>query len=228
MLSSCGEKIDTNAKLDTKIDSLSYSLGVSVAGSLQQSYLEEVNYNAFFKGLKDKFDDSDIEISIEDGHKLIQAYISALRIERISSNLREGKSFLIENQKKEGVITAQGGLQYEIINEGMGKSPDSSADTVIVQYTGTLIDGTVFDSSVEKPEPFKTALNRVIPGWKVGLKLMKEGAKYKFYIPSELGYGANVRPGGIIEPNMALIFEIELLQVIEGPDQSLPLGVSEF
>jgi FKBP-type peptidyl-prolyl cis-trans isomerase FklB len=226
MLSSCGEKIDTNAKLETRMDSLSYSLGVNVAGSLQASYLEEINYNAFFKGMTASFDDLEVEISEQEAHEIIKAYFSIRRIQRVAENLKEGQSFLLNNKEKDGIITAQGGLQYEIIQEGTGISPTAN-DTVIVHYTGTLIDGRVLDSSIEKAEPFKTPLNGVITGWKVGLPLMKEGAKYKFYIPTELGYGVNVRPGSILEPNMALIYEIELLEVIKGVDgPTTPMGVN--
>lgn len=223
IFTSCGEKINSNVKLETKIDSLSYGLGVNVAGSLQANYLDEINYSAFYKGFNDRFKGSEVEITEQDAHKMITAYFSAQRIQRVANNLKEGQAFLLNNKEKEGIIEAQGGLQYEIIKEGTGKSP-SASDTVVVHYTGMLIDGTVFDSSIDK-EPFKTALNRVVSGWRVGVPLMKEGARYKFYIPTELGYGLNVRPGGKIEPNMALIFEIELLEVIEGPDQKSPLGV---
>ncbi len=225
MFSSCGEKIDTNAKLETRMDSLSYSLGVNVAGSLQASYLDELNYNAFFKGMTASFDDLEVEISEQEAHEIIKAYFAARRIQKIAENLKNGQSFLLSNKEKEGVIETVGGLQYEIIEEGTGKSPLAN-DTVIVHYTGTLIDGTVFDSSIEKGEPFKTAFNRVIKGWSVGIQLMKEGGKYKFYIPTELAYSVNVRPGGPIEANMAIIFEIELLEVIEGPEgTSMPVGV---
>ena len=227
MFTSCGQKINTNAKLETKLDSVSYSLGVNIASSLQGSFLDEINYGAFFNGMTNSFEDGDLLITEEDAQKLIQSYFNALNLKRITDNLHEGQTFLANNKHREGVITTERGFQYEIIEEGTGQSPFAH-DTVVVHYTGTLIDGTVFDSSVDKPEPFKTALNRVIPGWTIGLQLMKEGSIYKFYFPTELGYGTRVRLGGLIEPNMALIFEIELIEVIEGSEEAnqIPPGMN--
>lgn len=125
--------------------------------------------------------------------------------------LAKGKQFLAENGKKEGVKTTDSGLQYEVLTKGEGKSPKTT-DTVLVHYRGTLLDGTEFDSSYKRNEPIEFPLNRVIPGWTEGVQLMKEGAKYKFFIPSELAYGAS-GAGGAIGPNETLIFEVELLKV---------------
>lgn len=128
------------------------------------------------------------------------------------SAAEKGQQFLAENAKKEGVKTTPSGLQYEVIKEGTGKSPKAT-DTVLVHYKGTLLDGTEFDSSYSRNEPISFPLNRVIPGWTEGVQLMKEGAKYKFFIPSNLAYGAGGTPGGPIGPNETLIFEVELLKV---------------
>lgn len=124
----------------------------------------------------------------------------------------KGEEFLKENAKKEGVKTTASGLQYKVIKEGEGKSPKAT-DTVSVHYRGTLLDGTEFDSSYKRNEPTQFPLNRVIKGWTEGVQLMKEGAKYQFFIPSQLAYGERGTPGGPIGPNETLIFEIELLKV---------------
>jgi FKBP-type peptidyl-prolyl cis-trans isomerase len=125
--------------------------------------------------------------------------------------LAKGEKFLQDNAVKEGVTTTASGLQYKVITEGTGKSPKAT-DTVLVHYAGTLINGTEFDSSYKRKEPIEFPLNRVIPGWTEGVQLMKEGAKYRFFIPSKLAYGPR-GAGRDIGPNEALIFEVELLKV---------------
>lgn len=129
-------------------------------------------------------------------------------------NTAAGAAFLAENGKREGVTTTASGLQYEVVTAGAGAQPKAT-DTVTVHYTGTLVDGTKFDSSVDRGQPATFALDRVIPGWTEGLQQMKEGAKYKFYIPSELAYGP--RGAGSIPPNSVLIFDVELLKVEAAP-----------
>ena len=124
----------------------------------------------------------------------------------------KGEQFLKENEKKEGVKTTASGLQYKVIKEGSGKNP-SATDTVTVHYRGTLIDGKEFDSSYKRGEPAKFPLDRVIKGWTEGVQLMKEGAKYQFFIPAKLGYGARGTPDGTIGENETLIFEIELIKI---------------
>ena len=127
-------------------------------------------------------------------------------------NLEKGEAFLKENSTKEGVKTTASGLQYKVLKEGKGKSPQAT-DTVQVHYKGTLLDGTEFDSSYKRGEPATFPLNRVIPGWTEGVQLMKEGAKYQFTIPSKLAYGEGGTPGGPIPPNATLIFEVELVSI---------------
>ena len=127
-------------------------------------------------------------------------------------NLEKGEAFLKENSTKEGVKTTASGLQYKVLKEGTGKSPQA-ADTVEVHYQGTLLDGTEFDSSIKRGQPAEFPLNRVIPGWTEGVQLMKEGAKYQFTIPSKLAYGERGTPGGPIPPNATLIFEVELISI---------------
>ena len=127
-------------------------------------------------------------------------------------NSDKGEAFLKENSSKEGVKTTASGLQYKVLKEGTGKSPQAT-DTVEVHYKGTLLDGTEFDSSYKRGETAKFPLNRVIPGWTEGVQLMKVGAKYQFTIPSKLAYGERGTPGGPIPPNSTLIFEVELIAV---------------
>jgi FKBP-type peptidyl-prolyl cis-trans isomerase len=144
---------------------------------------------------------------------LIAAALALLPMSNYAQSAAEkGVQFLAENATKKGVKVTPSGLQYEVITEGTGKSPKAT-DTVQVHYKGTLLDGTEFDSSYKRGQPATFPLNRVIPGWTEGVQLMKEGSKYKFFIPSKLAYGASGTPGGPIGPNEALIFEVELLKV---------------
>ncbi|MFO7842579.1 MAG: FKBP-type peptidyl-prolyl cis-trans isomerase [Bacteroidales bacterium] len=219
IFSSCSQGVNTNVKLKSDLDSVSYALGVDIANSLERGNVDELNYNAFIKGIEDVFNEKDLEIADDQAKQIIQNYFKQLSDAKTAKNLEEGRKFLEENKKKEGVKVTESGLQYEIIKEGEGISP-SPTDTVVVHYRGTLIDGTEFDSSHKKGEPARFALNKVMKGWTEGLQLMKEGANYKFYIPTELGLGMQVRPGGPIEPNMALIFDVELIEVIKGPEST--------
>ncbi|HSH52191.1 MAG TPA: FKBP-type peptidyl-prolyl cis-trans isomerase [Bacteroidales bacterium] len=219
ILSSCGQSVNTNVKLKSDLDSVSYALGIDIAKSLERGYVDELNYNAFIKGIEDVFNEEDFDIADDQSKQIIQKYFKQLRDTKIAQNLEEGRTFLDENKSKENIDVTESGLQYEIIKEGEGIAP-AETDTVVVHYRGTLIDGTEFDSSYEKGKPARFPLNGVIPGWTEGLQLMKEGANYKLYIPTELGYGVRVRPGGVLEPNMALIFDVELIEVIKGPEST--------
>ena len=212
ILSSCGQTMTGNTKIKTDLDTLSYALGADIGNSLKNAKIEEINYKAFLNGLTDAIEEKEFKMKEEEIKPYIQKFFTELKEKGLTENLEEGRAFLEENKTKEGVIVTESGLQYEIIEEGTGKSP-SATDVVKCHYHGTLIDGTVFDSSVEKGKPAEFGLNQVIPGWTEGLQLMKEGAKYKFYIPTELAYGQRVRPGGVLEGNMALIFEVELIEV---------------
>ena len=217
ILSSCETGIKPNVNLQSDLDTISYVIGADIAISLKNAGVEEINYDAFFNGLTDVFEENDLKIEEEKLRPYINKYLTDLRTQKSEKTLEEGRAFLEENKKKDGIITTESGLQYEIITEGTGKSP-SDTDIVNCHYHGTLIDGTVFDSSVEKGEAIEFALNRVISGWTEGLQLMKEGSKFRFYIPTELAYGQNPRRGGPVEPNMALIFEVELFEVKEAPE----------
>ena len=218
ILSSCETGIKSNVNLQSDLDTISYVIGADIAISLKNVSVEEINYDAFFNGLTDVFEENDLKIEEEKLRPRINKYLGELRTQKSVKTLEEGKAFLEENGKKDGIITTESGLQYEIITEGTGESPTDATNIVRCQYHGTLIDGTVFDSSVERGDTSEFALNRVIPGWTEGLQLMKEGSKFKFYIPTELAYGANPRRGGIVQPNMALIFEVELFEVKEAAE----------
>jgi len=224
ILVSCDKKETPEVKLKSELDSITYAIGADIATSLKKHGFEEMDYDLLIAGLADHFEEKELKIEEKDIQLLLHEYFSKLKEEQVKKmelkkgvNLEEGQKFLKKNKKKEGVFVTESGLQYEIINEGSGKTPIET-DMVKCHYHGTLLDGTVFDSSVERDKPAEFQLNRVIKGWTEGLQLMKEGAKYKFYVPTELAYGERVRPGGPVEPNMMLIFEVELFEVLGTPE----------
>jgi FKBP-type peptidyl-prolyl cis-trans isomerase FklB len=190
---------------------VSYSLGISVANNLKNSGFESIETDAMSSAFNDVFSGKEERITEEDANLLIQEYFLALSEKKSQEATAEGSSFLVENAKKEGVITTSSGLQYEIITNGTGATPNET-DQVTVHYHGTLIDGTVFDSSVDRGQPATFPVNGVIPGWVEALQLMNVGSKYKLYIPSDLAYGER-GAGGSIGPNATLIFEVELLSI---------------
>jgi FKBP-type peptidyl-prolyl cis-trans isomerase len=194
------------------IKAVSYSVGMSIAGSLIQQNLQDIAPEIMAEAISDIFSGKDTKVSAEEANDIIQNYLGAVTEEKFSINREAGEKFLAENFKKEGVKTTISGLQYEVITEGSGKKPVAT-DNVTVHYHGTLLDGTVFDSSVERNDPATFGVSQVIPGWTEALQLMNEGSKYRLYIPQELSYGASPHPGGPIEPYMALIFDVELLSV---------------
>jgi len=201
----------------TQIDSVSYAIGLDIGQNLKQQGVE-VNASLLARGLADAIAGSNRALTPEAVNKVMGEFRQQLMAKQQAhaseageKNQKEGTAFLAANKAKKGVVTLADGLQYEVIKEGTGASPKAT-DTVTVHYTGTLLDGTVFDSSVERGEPATFPLNMVIKGWTEGLQKMKVGSKYKFYIPSDLAYGAN-GAGGTIGPNSTLIFEVELLGV---------------
>lgn len=199
--------------IKTEADSMSYALGIYNAAGMKQGDIDNINVIAVAKGLQDAYSDKEDVMTPEEAVEFLNAYFNKERARKAEKNLEEGQKFLEENAKKEGVIVDSTGLQYKVLVEGDGRRPVET-DMVKVHYHGTRIDGTVFDSSVEKGEPAQFYLNRVIRGWTIGVPKMTVGSKYVFYIPSELAYGANPRPG-VIQPNDVLIFEVELLDIVE-------------
>ena len=195
------------------IKAVSYCVGMSIAGSLLQQNLQTIEPEVMAQAIADVFQGKPAQYSPEQANEIIQKYLSAAVQEQFQVNKEAGEKFLAENFRKEGVKATLSGLQYEVIQEGKGKKP-SATSQVKVHYHGTLLDGTVFDSSVDRNSPATFGVNQVIPGWTEALQLMNEGSKYRLYIPQELAYGESPHPGGPIQPFMALIFDVELLEVI--------------
>ena len=198
-------------KLVTKQDSLSYALGVVIAENLKHQGLDEVNTDLFAAAVKAVSEGKEQQITSENAQDYILRYQQE---KQESSNMEAkavGEKFLRENAKRPEVKTTDSGLQYEVLQEGTGDKP-TAEDEVVVHYHGTLIDGTVFDSSYDRGEPAQFQLNRVIKGWTEVLQLMPEGSKWRVYIPENLAYGSR-GAGAVIEPFSTLIFDIELLEV---------------
>ena len=198
--------------LKTDNDSVSYIIGHNIGSNIVASPMSEANIKALAKGIQDAIDGKELFMDQYAANAYIGEYMQKMEAASGEKYLAEGTEFLEKNQQRKGVITTESGLQYEILVDGNGPKP-ADTSTVTVHYHGTLIDGTVFDSSVDRGEPATFNVNAVIPGWTEALKMMPVGSKWKVYIPTELAYGANPRPGGVIKPNMALIFEIELIGI---------------
>jgi len=219
LFSACSGTTNSQTKsgkvsLKTDVDSASYALGVNVSSQVKKQGLDEMNYDAFIQAVKDIYSDSDLKIEEIESQMFLQQFFTRKMKELADKNLKEGQSFLDGNKKKDGVNVTATGLQYEVLKMGKGKRPTADSK-VKVHYHGTLIDGTLFDSSVDRGEPVTFPLNGVIPGWTEGLQLMPVGSKFKFFIPGELAYGQNPPPGSPIGPNDPLIFEVELLEIVE-------------
>lgn len=192
---------------------VAYSVGLSLGGSLLEQDLGELNAMDIAKGIEVMFKNETPKFSAEQVNQMIQEYLQELSTRKFAVNKEEGIKFLEANKKRSEIHTTASGLQYEILEQGTGKRPNST-DKVEVHYHGTLIDGTVFDSSVQRGQTASFGVNQVIKGWTEALQLMSEGSKYRLYIPEELAYGAHPHPGGAIKPFMALIFDVELIKVI--------------
>lgn len=201
------------------MDNVSYALGLTIGQQLLGMGGKELNIDDFAAAIKDVLAGRDPLVKPAEAQSLVQAFFAeqeakqqAAMAEKGKAARVEGEAFLAENAKKEGIVTLPSGLQYEVITSGTGRKPKAT-DKVKCHYEGTLIDGTVFDSSYRRGEPAVFPLNGVIKGWTEGLQLMSEGAKYRFYIPFALAYGAN-GAGASIPPYAALIFDVELLEVL--------------
>ncbi len=191
----------------------SYCVGMSIAGSLMQQNLEGLSPEVLAEAIKDAFQGKEMKYTPEEANAIIQNYVQAASEQKFKKNKEEGEAFLQENKGREGVQITPSGLQYEILEEGSGESPEAQS-TVSVHYHGTTIDGNVFDSSVERNQPATFGVSQVIPGWTEALQLMKVGSKYRLFIPQELAYGANPHPGGPIQPYSVLIFDVELISIV--------------
>lgn len=201
------------------MDKVSYALGLGIGRQLAQMGASELNIDDFAAAIKDVIAGNELKVSNREAQTIVQDYfrkqeekLNAERAEKGKVAKAEGEKYLAENAKKEGVVTLSSGLQYMVLKEGNGKKPKAT-DQVKCHYEGFLIDGTVFDSSIQRGEPAVFPLNQVIAGWTEGLQLMQEGAKYRFFIPYILGYGEG-GAGASIPPYAALIFDVELLEVL--------------
>ena len=204
------ESTITAQNLKTADDSLAYSLGVLIAGNLRQEGLTDLNPELIAAGLKDAFKGKTL-LTADQCNAFVRDGSARRKAKQGESNKIAGEKFLEANKSKPGVITLEDGLQYEVLKMGDGKKPKAT-DKVNVHYHGTLIDGTVFDSSVDRGEPISFALNQVIKGWTEVVQLMPVGSKWRVFIPYQLAYGER-GAGGAIQPYSALIFEIELLGI---------------
>ena len=193
------------------MDQLSYAWGMAFGHQLRGMGVTNIDFKDFDEALHDAFDGKDAKMSAEEAQKIIQEYLQELAAKKTAEMKAGGDKFLAENLKNENVKSTPSGLQYVVEKEGDGAQP-TAEDEVTVHYTGKLLDGSVFDSSVSRGEPATFPLNRVIPGWTEGVQLMKEGAKYTFFIPSDLAYGPQ-GVQGVIPPHSTLIFEVELIKV---------------
>ena len=200
------------------MDKLSYALGIGIGSQLAGMGAKELNIDDFAQAIKDVISGSQLKVDNVEAQTLVQNFFQeqeakqqAAAAEAGKAAKAEGEAFLAENGKKEGIVTLPSGLQYQVLKEGNGKKP-SATDQVVCHYEGTLIDGTVFDSSYQRNQPATFGLNQVIPGWTEGVQLMQEGAKYRFFIPYKLAYGER-GAGAQIPPFATLVFDVELIEL---------------
>ncbi len=201
------------------MDKVSYALGIGIGRQLSQMGAANLNIDDFAQAIKDVMAGTGLQVDENEAHAIVQDFFRkqeekqrSVAAEKGKAAKEKGENYLAENAKKEGVITLPSGLQYLVLKEGNGKSPKST-DQVKCHYEGMLVDGTLFDSSIQRGEPATFPLNQVIAGWTEGLQLMKEGAKYRFFIPYTLGYGER-GAGSSIPPFAALILDVELIEVL--------------
>ncbi|MBQ7690799.1 MAG: FKBP-type peptidyl-prolyl cis-trans isomerase [Muribaculaceae bacterium] len=192
------------------MDKLSYALGLSMGQNFKGSGIQRLNIDDFAAALRVVFEGGEQQMTYDEAKQVVTEFFTSLEKDAAELNERAGREYLARNAKQEGIHVTASGLQYQIIKEGTGRKP-GPGDVVTVHYTGRLIDGTVFDSSVERGEPATFAVGQVIPGWVEGLQLMNEGAAWRLFIPSNLAYGPHGT--GPIQPNSTLIFDVQLIKV---------------
>jgi len=227
-LVSCNGQGVTKKTLKTELDSVSYALGLDMGAKVKANF-DEINKELFIQGFHNGVDSLDMKINPEVISVVLNKFFqkrqeetmkkqqeeAAKKVEAEFADVKvEGEKFMEANKTAAGVQTTASGLQYIVLKEGKGEKP-AETSRVKVHYHGTLIDGTVFDSSVDRGEPAEFGVNQVIKGWTEGLQLMSVGSKYKFFIPQEIAYGAFPRQGGAIKPFMPLVFEVELLEIVK-------------
>lgn len=222
-MTSCGNQKGDVKSLETEIDSVSYAVGLTMSRQLKSDFTE-VNVDILAQAIRNGIDSTNLLIDANDLQKVISTYFQkqqAVKMKEQSEKAeakfavvkKESEEFLAINKTKEGVKTTASGLQYKVLKKGKGVSPVATSK-IKIHYHGTLIDGTVFDSSVDKKTPYDANANQFIKGFSEGLLLMNKGAKYKLFIPQNLAYGATPRPG-VIKPFAAIVFEVELLDIIK-------------
>jgi FKBP-type peptidyl-prolyl cis-trans isomerase FklB len=194
------------------MDKFSYGLGMGIGQNLLSMGVKDMSVEDFIKGISDVLAGNNTEITHAEAQKVVNEHFQKMAEEAYAVNKEAGEKFLAENAKKEGVVVLPSGLQYEVLTEGNGKKP-SAADRVQCHYEGTLIDGTIFDSSIKRGEPAVFGVNQVIRGWVEALQLMQEGAKWRLYIPYDMAYGEH-GAGEMIPPYSALVFDVELIKVL--------------
>ena len=195
------------------MDKFSYAIGLGIGQNLLSMGAKGIAVDDFAQAIKDVLEGNQTAISHTEARDIVNKYFAELEEKMNAANIEAGKKFLEENKKREGVVTLPSGLQYEVNTEGNVGRYAKATDQVQCHYEGTLIDGTLFDSSIKRGQPATFGVNQVIPGWVEALQLMPEGAKWKLYIPSDLAYGAQ-GAGEMIPPHSTLVFEVELQKIL--------------
>ncbi len=220
ILSACQSKLDVaDVSLNDFKDSASYAVGTTLGSNLitdfaAQQLDEEFDKDIILSGMADALKGDSGKLSVEEAGEIMNRFFEDMNKRKAEANKKAGEAFLAENGAKAGVTTTESGLQYIVLKEGEGDSP-TAADQVKVHYTGKLLNGEVFDSSIERNQPVDFYVRSVIPGWTEALQLMKPGAEYKLFIPSDLAYGEQGNPRGGIGPNEVLIFDVKLIDVMK-------------
>ena len=195
------------------MDKVSYALGLSIGNNFLNSGIKDLQIEDFVKGLSDVLKEEKPEITYDEAKQVINDYFLKLQREKLEINKKAGEEFLNINKGRAGVVELPSGLKYQVLKQGTGEKPKAT-DKVKCHYHGTLINGTVFDSSVDRGTPAVFGVNQVIPGWVEALQLMPVGSKWRLFIPSQLAYGEH-GAGEMIEPNSTLIFDVELLDIVK-------------
>ena len=218
VFSACKQEDYSNFELKTELDTVTYLIATDFATQIHKGGgMDSISEGALLKAFSDAFNEKEIEFDRNEINQILSKFFRENEIRKVEKkfidNKIAGEKFLEENKTKEGVITLPSGLQYQVITEGKGPHP-APEDRVTVHYTGSKIDGTVFESTLDKGEPATFGVSQVIKGWTEALQLMKPGSKWKLFIPQEIAYGTYPRTGGPIEPYEALVFEVELISIV--------------
>jgi FKBP-type peptidyl-prolyl cis-trans isomerase len=219
MFAACNTDKGKTVELKTFADSTSYAVGTSIGLNLVADFKSQGVDSSFVNelvlaGLSDALNGGEAQLTQEQAQEVVSKFFQQMNDDKAAKNLSTGETFLNGNKTQAGVVTTESGLQYIVLQEGSGTAP-TSADQVKVHYTGKLLSGEVFDSSIERNEPVTFYVRSVIPGWTEALQLMKPGAEFKLFIPGNLAYGSQGNPRGGIGPNEVLIFDVKLIEVLK-------------